>query len=73
MIRLWDSRFATSITGGDVEVAMACLLVSSLGPGQEWRLWPTVTLCGAGPCEPNPTKGAYRLGNLQLLRDLGKM
>ena len=73
MIRLWDSWLATSITGGDVEVARAHLLVSSLGPGQEWRLWPTGILCGVGPLGPKPTEGAYGLGNLQLLRDLGRM
>ena len=56
-----------------MEVVMACLLTSFLGPGQEWRLWPMGTLCGAGPCGPSPTEGAYRLGNLQLLRDLGRM
>ena len=48
MIRLWDSWFATSITGGDVEVAMAWLPVPFLGPGQKWGLGPTGTLCGAG-------------------------
>ena len=49
MIRLWDSWLATSITGGDVEVARAHLLVSSLEHGQEWRLWPTGILWGVGP------------------------